>query len=70
LTFYLFETILYISKLKEVLEMKRIKKIFPIMAGKTQDKIKKIGYKIVEFSFDSEEMDCLISEKEIKRVIF
>jgi hypothetical protein len=50
--------------------MKRIKKIFPIMAGKAQDKIKKIGYKIVEFTFDSEEMDCLISEKEIKRVIF
>ena len=50
--------------------MKKITKRFPIMAGKSQSKIKKIGYKIVEFTFDSEEMDCLISEKEIKRVIF
>ena len=40
------------------------------MAGKAQDKIKIIGYKVIEFTFDSEEMDCLISEKEIKRIIY
>ena len=50
--------------------MKKIKKRFPVFAGKAQDKIKKVGYEIIEFTFDTEEMDCLISEKVIKRVIY
>lgn len=48
----------------------KITKKYPIMAGKERSKIKKIGYKIMEFTFDSKDMDCLIQEKEIKRIIF
>jgi hypothetical protein len=50
----------------------KIKKRFPIFAGMrfgtTDNKIKKVGYKIVEFVFT--EHNQLITEREIKRVIY
>lgn len=52
--------------------MKKIKKKIPIYAGMEftypgtkNNRIKIIGYKIIEFTYNNEEM--LIAEKEIKR---
>ena len=50
--------------------MKTITKKFPIYAGLAQSRIKKVGYKWIKLTYDSPEMDCLISEKEVKRIIF
>lgn len=48
---------------------KVIKKI-AIYAGKPQEKIKKVGYKKIEFTFDNDKKDLLISEREVKRIFF
>ena len=53
----------------------KVKKTFPIMAGmkfgSTDYKIKKVGTKIIEFTFDvspdNKEDKMLLSEKEISR---
>jgi hypothetical protein len=53
---------------------KKEKQRFPIIAGKKYSKLKKVGYKVIEFTYDvnpdvkSDKM--LINEREIKRVIY
>lgn len=48
-------------------------KKIPIKAGmpfgSNDYKLRTVGYKIVRFYFDTKEMDCLIGQEEIKRVI-
>ena len=46
----------------------RERKTFPIRAGMAQARIKTVGYKVMEFTWN--EHDQLISETEIKRVIY
>lgn len=52
----------------------KTRKNFPIYAGmengKTADRIHKVGVKTIEFTYDSAEKDCLIAEKEVKRIIY
>ena len=58
------------GKEMKVFEDKKV----PIYAGMDfkghSNRIRKIGYKIIRFVFDNENADCLLTEKEIKRVIF
>lgn len=57
-----------LTKKKKYISTKKV----PIIAGgkSTGMKLKKVGYYVIEFTYDSPQKDRLISERTIKRVIY